>query len=193
MVVWRVLVGAYVAATVVALVIVNADQSDWAVGAGIMVAAALALGWGTASGWGVVVALLLVPVALPFGETNQFAGGGETDSVALLAVVAAAMSAMLILAAAGARILYNRVRLRRLFRQAAAIRTLPPLRPAQRRRPGPRGSGPDQYPDCGCRLRLARLRLTVDEVVHHGDVVVRALVRAEPAVGQRVPMARQRS
>ena len=126
-VVWRILVGAYVAATVAALVIVNADQSDWAVGAGIMAAAAIALGWGTASGWGVVVALLLVPIALPFGEANQFAGGGETDSLALLAVVAAAMSAVLILAAAGARSVYNRLRLQRSFRQAAATRALPPL------------------------------------------------------------------
>ena len=149
MVVWRVLVGAYVAATVVALVIVNADQSDWAVGAGIMVVAALALGWGTASGWGVVVALLMVPVALPFGETNQFAGGGETDSVALLALVAAAMSAMLILAAAGARIFYKRVRLRRLFRQAPAIRTAPPLRQPSAVDPGLDEAAPINTTDCG--------------------------------------------
>ena len=134
--VWRVLVGFYAAATVAALVIVNADQSDWAVGAGIMAAAALALGWGTGSGWGVVVAFFLVPVALLFGETNQFAGGGETDSVALLAVVAAAMSAVLILAAAGARSFYNRLHLQRSFRQAAATRTLTPLRPPNAVDPG---------------------------------------------------------
>ena len=87
MVVWRVLVGVYVAAVVAALVIVNADQGDVPVAAGIVAAAALALGWGTGSGWGAVVAWLLVPIALPFGETNQFTGGGETDSVVLLAVV----------------------------------------------------------------------------------------------------------
>jgi hypothetical protein len=108
-VVWRVLVGLYVAANVAALVIVNADQSDWVAAAGIMAAASLALGWGTASGWGVVVALLMVPVALPFGDTDQFTGGGETDSVVLLAVVAAAISTLLILASAGARILLNRL------------------------------------------------------------------------------------
>jgi hypothetical protein len=109
-VVWRVLVCLYVAANLAALVIVNADQSDWAAAAGIMAGASLALGWGTASGWGVVVALLMVPVALLFGDTNQFAGGGETDSVFLLAVVSAAISTALILAAAGARFLYNRLR-----------------------------------------------------------------------------------
>jgi hypothetical protein len=135
-VVWRVLVGLYAAAAVAALVIVNADQSDWAVGAGIMAAAALALGWGTSSGWGVVVALLLVPVALPFGDTNQFAGGGETDSVALLAVVAAAMSAVLILAAAAARSFYNRLRLQRDFRQAGATRALTPMHQSSAVDPG---------------------------------------------------------
>jgi hypothetical protein len=128
-VVWRLLVGLYVAAYIAALVIVNADQSDWAAAAGIMAGASFALGWGTASGWGVVVALLMVPVALPFGETNQFAGGGETDSVFLLAVVSAAISTVLILASAGARVFYNRLRLRRDFRQAAPARTLPPLNP----------------------------------------------------------------
>lgn len=142
MVVWRVLVGLYAAAAVAALVIVNADQSDWAVGAGIMAAAALALGWGTSSGWGVVVALLMVPVALPFGDTNQFAGGGETDSLALLAVVAAAMSAVLILAAAAARSFYNRVRLQRLFRQASATRTVPPLHPPSTVDSGPEEAAP---------------------------------------------------
>ena len=110
MIVWRVLVALYVAAAVVALVIVNADQSDAPAAAGIMAAAALALGWGTGSGWGVVVAWFLVPLALPFGDTNQFVGGDGTDSVALLAVVAAVISTALILGAAGARILYNRHR-----------------------------------------------------------------------------------
>jgi len=68
------------------------------------------MGWGTASGWGVVVAWFLVPLALPFGDTNQFVGGDHTDSVVLLAVVATVFSTLLILAAAGARVLYNRHR-----------------------------------------------------------------------------------
>jgi hypothetical protein len=109
-IVWRVLVGLYAAAAVAALVIVNGDQSDVPAAAGIMAAAALALGWGTGSGWGVVVAWLLVPLALPFGDSNQFVGGDHTDPVVLLAVVSTAISTVLILGAAGARVLYNRHR-----------------------------------------------------------------------------------
>ena len=103
--------GLYVAAAVVALVIVNADQSDVPAAAGITAAAALALGWGTGSGWGAVVAWILIPLALPFGDTNQLVGGDHTDSVALLAVVSAVVSTVLIMVAAGARVLYNRHRL----------------------------------------------------------------------------------
>lgn len=128
-VVWRVLVGLYVAAALAALMIVNADQGDWRLAAGIVAAAALALGWGTASGWGVVVAWLLIPLALPFGDTNQFAGSDRTDPVVLLALVSAAMSAVLILAAAGARVLYNRHALRRDARQAGEAITLQSLNP----------------------------------------------------------------
>jgi hypothetical protein len=109
-IVWRVLVGLYAAAAVAAIVIVNADQSDAPAAAGIMAAAALALGWGTGSGWGLVVAWFLVPLALPFGDTNQFVGADHTDPVALLAVVSTGFSTVLILAAAGARVLYNRHR-----------------------------------------------------------------------------------
>lgn len=109
-IVWRVLVGLYAAATVVALVIVNADQSDAPAAAGVIAAAALALGWGTGSGWGVVVAWFLVPLALPFGDTNQFVGDDHTDPVVLLAVASTMFSTVLILAAAGARALYNRHR-----------------------------------------------------------------------------------
>ena len=106
-IVWRVLVGLYAAAAVAALVILNADQSDAPAAAGVMAAAALALGWGTGSGWGVVVAWFMVPLALPFGDTNQFVGGDSTDPVVLLAVVSTVISTVLILAAAGARVVYN--------------------------------------------------------------------------------------
>jgi amino acid transporter len=109
-VVWRFLLGLYVAAAVAALVIVNADQSNWPAATGILAAAALVLGWGTGSGWGAVAAWLLIPLALPFGQANQFTGGGETNAMVLLAVVSAAFSAVLILAAGGARVLYNRHR-----------------------------------------------------------------------------------
>ncbi len=86
-VVWRVLVGVYVAAVVAALVIVNGDQGDVPVAAVVVAAGAIALGWGTVSGWGAVVAWLMVPIALAFGETNQFTGGGGTDPVVLFAAV----------------------------------------------------------------------------------------------------------
>jgi hypothetical protein len=107
-VVWRVLVCLYIAAAVAALVVVNGDQNDLPLAAGVVAAASLALGWGTGSGWGVVLAWFLVPLALPFGETNRFTGGGDPDAMVLLAVLAAVVSTVLILAAAGARVLYNR-------------------------------------------------------------------------------------
>jgi hypothetical protein len=112
-VVWRVLLAIYVAATLAALVVVNADQSDWPAAVGMLAVVALALGWGTGSGWGAVVAWLLIPLALPLGHANQSAGGGDTDLMVLLAVVSAAISTVLILLAAGARVLYNRHRPRR--------------------------------------------------------------------------------
>lgn len=110
MVVWRVLLGIYVAAALVSLVIVNADQSDAPAAAGLMAAAALTLGWGTASGWGAVVPWFLIPLALPFGQANQAAGGGDTDAIVLLALVSAVVSTALILLAGGARVLYDRHR-----------------------------------------------------------------------------------
>ncbi|HXF00050.1 MAG TPA: hypothetical protein VN458_06870 [Solirubrobacterales bacterium] len=70
---------------------------------------AFALGWGTASGWGAVAAWLVVPLALPFGDANQFSGGHGTDPVVLLAVISAAMSTLVIFAAGGARVLFNRL------------------------------------------------------------------------------------
>jgi hypothetical protein len=110
-VVWRVLLGIYVAAVLVALVIVNADQANAPTAAGIVAAAAIAVGWGTASGWGAPVAWFLIPLALPFGQTNQAAAGGEPDAIVLLALVSAVGSTALILLAGGARVLYNRHRL----------------------------------------------------------------------------------
>jgi hypothetical protein len=107
-VVWRVLVCLYIAAGLAALAVVNADQNNLPVAVGVIAAASLALGWGTGSGWGVVLAWFLIPLALPFGHTNRFTGGDGTDPVVLLALAAAVVSTVLILAAAGARVLYNR-------------------------------------------------------------------------------------
>jgi hypothetical protein len=83
------------------------------------------LGWGTGNGWGAVVAWLLIPLALPFGDANRFAGD-ETEAMVLLAVESAAISTVLIFAAAGARVLYNRHRLSRAreAREASALQAL---------------------------------------------------------------------
>ena len=108
-VLWRVFVAAYIAAALAAFVIVNADQGDAPAAAGIVAAMAFALGWGTASGWGAVAAWLVVPLALPFGEANQFSGSHGTDPVVLLALISAAMSTLVIFAAGGARVLFNRL------------------------------------------------------------------------------------
>jgi hypothetical protein len=135
-VVWRVLLGIYVAAALVALVIVNADQSNAPAAAGIMAAASLALGWGTASGWGAVVAWFLIPLALPFGQANQPAGGGGTDAIVLLALVSAVVSTALILLAGGARVLYER---HRPYPRAARPQS------AERKRV-PRGAAPTPPP-----------------------------------------------
>ena len=119
--------------------------------AAVVAAGAIALGWGTASGWGAVVAWLLVPIALPFGEANQFTGGGGTDPVVLLAAVSAAMSTVLIFAAARARVLYNRHRPRR--RPARGPRTArSSLDPTSAIDPGLERLGPRsirrQHTDC---------------------------------------------
>jgi hypothetical protein len=114
-------VGFYVAVALVALVIVNADQGDWRPALGIVGAAALALGWGTGSAWGAVVAWLLVPFALPFGEANQNSGGGETDAVVLLAVAGAAISTALIVLGAGARHLFHRLQPRARSEEPSAL------------------------------------------------------------------------
>ncbi|MEK6327906.1 MAG: hypothetical protein AABM66_10370 [Actinomycetota bacterium] len=155
---WRVLVGVYVAAVVAALLIVNGDQSGAPAAAGLVAAGAIALGWGTASGWGAVVAWLLVPVALPFGETNQFTGGGGTDLVVLFAAVSAAMSTVLIFAAARARVLYDRRRPRRRASQPATNGTLPSLDPTNAIDPGLRDAAPINAPTPAARQPTAAHR-----------------------------------
>jgi hypothetical protein len=105
---WRVLVGLYVAAAVAALVAVNADQSNAPAALGLVGAASGLLGWGTRSAWGAVIAWMLVPVALVFGDANRFTDGGIPDSVVLLALEGAGISTALIMLAAGARTVLHR-------------------------------------------------------------------------------------
>ena len=54
------------------------------------------------------MAWLLVPVALVFGDANRYTDGGAPDPVVVLAALSAAVSTVLILLAAGARLLYGR-------------------------------------------------------------------------------------
>jgi hypothetical protein len=105
---WRILVGLYLSVAVGALLAVNADQNNAPAALGLVGAVSLLVGWGTGSGWGAVVPWMLIPPALLLGHPDTFTGGGDTDPLVLLALVSAAISTALILAAAGARILYRR-------------------------------------------------------------------------------------
>jgi hypothetical protein len=116
---WLGLIGLYLAAGVALLVAANADQGGSIfVPFLVLVAASVVLGWGTgrsglASIWvWVLIPWLLIPLGLPFGDTNKFTGGDDTDAVALLAVVPALFSMLVILIAGGGRILYDRRRRR---------------------------------------------------------------------------------
>jgi hypothetical protein len=105
---WRVLVGLYVVAAVAALVAVNADQSNAPAALGLVGAASGLLGWGTRSAWGAVIAWMLVPAAIVFGDANRFTGGGIPDPVVVLALEGAGISTAVIMLAAGARTLLHR-------------------------------------------------------------------------------------
>jgi hypothetical protein len=98
----------YVAVVLAAFVAVNADQGNTPTALGLVAAASWLVGWGTGSGWGGVLPWMLVPVALAFGDANQYTGGADPDPVVLLAALSAAISTVLILLAAGARVLYGR-------------------------------------------------------------------------------------
>jgi hypothetical protein len=105
---WRVLVGVYIVVAVAALVAVNADQSNAPAALGLVGAASGLLGWGTRSAWGAVLAWMLVPVALVFGDANRFTGGGAPDPVVLLALEGALISTVVIMLAAGVRTVIHR-------------------------------------------------------------------------------------
>jgi hypothetical protein len=105
---WALAIGIYIAAALVGLVVVNGDQNDVGALYGLVAAASLAVGWITMNPFAALIAVVLIPLAFPFGDTNQFTGGDDTDSVSLLASIAAVESAILILLAVGARWLYSR-------------------------------------------------------------------------------------
>jgi hypothetical protein len=113
---WLILIGVYLAAGMVFLISVNADQQDLGglIPLALLAAAAITLGWGAGGGiktWiSVLIPWLLIPLALPFGHTNQFTGGDDRHAVALLAVAPALFSMLLVLLGVGARSLYERRR-----------------------------------------------------------------------------------
>jgi hypothetical protein len=102
----------YIAAELAFVLLVNADQDSWLVASLILAAASVLLGWGLVGGTGIkgwawlAIPLTLIPLALPFGDPNQ---SGDSP-VALLAVVPAAVSILLIAMAAGGRHLFDRLR-----------------------------------------------------------------------------------
>ena len=91
---WALAIGIYIAAALVGLVVVNGDQNDVGALYGLVAAASLAVGWITMNPFAALIAVVLIPLAFPFGDTNQFTGGDDTDSVSLLASIAAVESAI---------------------------------------------------------------------------------------------------
>jgi hypothetical protein len=105
---WSLLLLVYLAAAIGGLVLVDADQDNALEFYGLVAAASVALGAGTGSPLASAAALILVPLGLPFGNTNQFTGGDDLAPVAWMAGVAAIVSVVVILASAGARRLFER-------------------------------------------------------------------------------------
>ncbi len=93
------LVVAYLAAMIVAIVLFNANTRNQTVAMGIWGLASVALGLRTRTTWLGLVAFVAIPLAVPFGSSNQSAGGDVTPvwSFALvggiLAAIAVALSA----------------------------------------------------------------------------------------------------
>lgn len=111
------LLALYVAAAIAFVVIVDADPNHFTVPFFVVVAAAIALGWGTGDlGWRGVVLWLLLPwiivvLAVPFGDASKVLTGGEDIYPVWLYAIWPALAAMVaMLLSAGARYLYERRR-----------------------------------------------------------------------------------
>jgi hypothetical protein len=113
---WLVFAGLYVGAALVFVLVVNADQDDGLVPSLLLAVAALALGWASGARGGAelvasaLVPLVLVPLALPFGDTNKFTGGDDLRPVAVIAVAPIVVSILLVVVAGGTRKVYERRR-----------------------------------------------------------------------------------
>jgi hypothetical protein len=100
---WAFVAVVYAGAAVAALSIANSDQNNLPTFYAIIAAASWIAGGASGSYAAAFLAVLLIPLAVPFGDTNQFTGGDDTDSLVLLAEIAAVLSVLLILLGAGCR------------------------------------------------------------------------------------------
>jgi hypothetical protein len=111
-----ILIGFYIAAGIAFLIAVNTDQANGDIPFYALAAAAILLGWATGNlGWRwlplwFLLPWTLVPLGLPFGRENASTGGDDLWPVAVVAIFPAFATMILMLLAAGARVLYERRR-----------------------------------------------------------------------------------
>jgi hypothetical protein len=103
------LIGAlgYIAVMVGAVVLVNADAENNWLAFSIWSAASLVLGWTAREVWLALLPVVAVPIALPFGYADQWLGS-DAPLVWLFAAFSGVIQVVLVLAALGARVLYER-------------------------------------------------------------------------------------
>jgi hypothetical protein len=113
---WVILTLLYVSAALGWAAAVNADDAnvDLALLAPVLAAIVIGAASGDAGRRGLWIWILLpwviVPMGLPFGDTNKTTGGDDLLPVALFALVPALLAMLFMLIAAGARQLYERHR-----------------------------------------------------------------------------------
>jgi hypothetical protein len=106
----------YVVAGLAFVIAVNADQKNVGIAFLPVATAAIVFGWGlgrpgfrSLAGW-ILLPWILVLLGLPFGATDKFTGGDDLHAVALVAVVPALLSTVLMALGAGARSVYEHYR-----------------------------------------------------------------------------------
>jgi hypothetical protein len=113
---WLVFAGLYIAAALAFVLVVNADQRNGFAPTLALAVAAVALGWASGARGGAalvtsaLIPLVLVPLALPFGDVNKYTGGDDLHPVAVIAVAPIVGSVLLVLMAGATRRLYERRR-----------------------------------------------------------------------------------
>jgi hypothetical protein len=105
---WATVIAVYVVAALVGLLIANDDQNNVGTLYALVAIASVIVGVVTRNPLAALVAAVLIPMALPFGDTDKFTGGDDTDSLTLLAAIAAIGSAILILGTTALCRLYDR-------------------------------------------------------------------------------------